>query len=74
VALSPNTPYAGDPEFDVRVRHAQGEEIVRLKPRQSFIIGVFPFDEGTDGFVEIHAGGAHGLVIADAVRFRLAVR
>jgi hypothetical protein len=33
------------------------------------MLGNFEFNEGTDGFVEIHAGGSEGLVIADAVKF-----
>jgi hypothetical protein len=32
-------------------------------------LGVFPFAEGADGFVEILSGGSQGVVVADAVVF-----
>ena len=70
VSLSGGTPFEPDAEFDVRVRHARGEQVVRARPRESRTIGTFDFDEGTDGFVEIMAGKSKGLVIADAVSFR----
>ncbi len=70
VSLSDATPFAAGVEFDVRVRHAGGDDRVRVRPDESRRIGTFPFDEGTDGFVEILAEGSHGLVIADAVSFR----
>jgi PKD repeat protein len=40
-----------------------------LEPQPSRKIGTFQFEEGVDGFVEIHAGGSTGQVIVDAVRF-----
>jgi hypothetical protein len=43
---------------------------VRVRPTDSRDIGTFEFDEGTDGYVQIEAGGSKGLVIADAVLFR----
>lgn len=70
VSLSDATPFPAGVEFDVRVRHAEGDDRVRVRPDQSRRIGTFPFDEGTDGFVEILADGSRGLVIADAVTFR----
>lgn len=70
VALSDQTPFSSGAEFDVRVRHAEGEKVVRIRPAESRSIGVFTFEEGTDGFVEILAEGSKGLVIADAVTFR----
>lgn len=70
VLLSEQTPFSTGVEFDVRVRCASGEELVRVRPDRSRRVGTFQFDEGTDGFVEIHAGGSKGLVVADAVTFR----
>lgn len=70
VSLSEQTPFSAGTEFDVRVRHRHGEQIMRLKPTDSCRIGSFEFDEGADGFVQIEAGGSTGLVIADAVLFR----
>jgi hypothetical protein len=69
VSFREETPFAAGSEFDVRVRHASGESIVRVhrtRPRQ---IGQFDFDEGMDGYVEILADGSKGLVVADAVHF-----
>lgn len=70
VFLSEQTPFARGVEFDVRVSCASGEQLVRVRPDRSRSIGTFDFDEGADGFVEIHAGGSKGLVVADAVTFR----
>jgi len=53
--------------FAVRVRHRHGQEIVWMEPAKSRVIGEFEFEEGTDGFVEILAGGSTGQVLADAV-------
>ena len=74
VVLSEATPFGEDSTFDVRVRHREGETTVRVRPGKSRRIGVFEFDEGTDGFVEIPADGSSGLVIADAVVFRPVAR
>ena len=71
VSFHAKTPLAGKPRFDVRVRHAGGLDTVRADPASSRRIGVFDFAEGTDGFVEIQAGGSTGLVIADAIVFRV---
>lgn len=70
VSLQDETPFSPDVEFDVRVRHAKGEEVIRMRPEKDRTIGTFQFEEGTDGFVEILAEGSKGLVIADAVHFR----
>ena len=70
VALADETPFRPGTEFDVRVRHREGDSIVKVAPAQSRIIGTFDFDEGADGFVEIITEGSKGLVIADAVHFR----
>jgi len=70
VELSEETPYRAGTEFDVRVRHRDGESMVRVSPTESRKVGTFDFQEGTDGFVEILADGSKGLVIADAVHFR----
>jgi hypothetical protein len=70
IALDEATPFRPDTEFHVRVRHAGGETIVRVCPDKSREIGTFEFREGTDGFVEILAGGSKGLVVVDAVVFQ----
>ncbi len=70
VSLSDDTPFSPAVEFDVRVRHAGGEETIRMRPAENRTIGTFTFHEGADGFVEILAEGSKGLVIADAVVFR----
>jgi len=69
VSLSGQTPFVPGTEFDVRVRHRGGEQSVRVEPARSRTIGTFEFDEGSDGFVELRAEGAKGLVMADAVTF-----
>ena len=74
VRLSDETPFAPGTRFSVRVRHARGEGAVRVSPARSRRIGVFDFDEGADGFVEVLAEGADGPVAADAVVFEPAGR
>lgn len=69
VRFHEQTPFDPDSKFWVRVRHAAGEERVLVQPARSRLIGTFPFDEGTDGFVEILAGGSEGQVVADAIVF-----
>ena len=69
VSLHGETPFRRDTQFDVRVRHRDGATVVRMQPGRSREIGVFAFEEGADGFVEIRAEGSRGLVIADAVVF-----
>lgn len=70
VSFSEQTPFSAGTEFDVRVRHRHGEQIVRMMPTESRQIGSFEFNEGTDGYVQIETGDSKGLVIADAVLFR----
>lgn len=70
VSLAAETPYAGDVRFQVRVRHAHGENRVWMEPARSRVIGRFDFEDGTDGFVEILAEGSTGQVLADAVIFQ----
>jgi hypothetical protein len=72
VSFTEQTSFLPGTEFDVRVRHGEGDTTVRARPDKSRLIGEFEFDEGADGFVEIRAGGSKGLVIADAVQFRRA--
>ncbi len=69
VSFSEQTPFATGVQFDVRVRHAGGEQTVTVRPAESREIGTWQFDEGADGFVEMLAEGSQGLVIADAVTF-----
>ena len=95
--LHERTPFASGPpanntpaRFQVRVKHADGEDWVWMEPEatQGFnprpypgeqgwnwmerqptrVIGSFRFNEGTDGFIEIHAGGSTGQVLVDAIR------
>lgn len=40
-----------------------------MEPSKTRIIGTFYFDEGTDGYVEIHTKDSRGEVLADAVMF-----
>lgn len=70
VNFAEDTSFPTDSVFNVRVRHRSGEQTLRVQPTQSRLIGRFHFDQGTDGFVEIHAEGAQGLVVADAIRFQ----
>ncbi len=69
VSFRPETPFLDGGEWNVRVHHGGGDQWVRVQPTSSRTIGRFDFDEGADGFVEIHAGDSTGLVIADAVTF-----
>jgi PKD repeat protein len=69
VELHDETPFEGDPGFFVRVRHSLGDDTIWIEPAKSRTVGVFHFDEGTDGFVEILAEDSRGHVIADAVSF-----
>ena len=73
VALSAATPFRPDTEFSVRIRHRSGDTTVRVCPQKSRLLGSFQFAEGSDGYLEIAAGGSKGLVIADAVTFTAAV-
>jgi hypothetical protein len=76
VAFAAETPFRPTPlvdaeiRFPVRVRHRDGFDTIQAEPSTARTIGTFAFDEGTDGYVEIHAGKAHGPVVADAIRFR----
>jgi hypothetical protein len=76
VSFSDQTPFrpcdqvSPDIRFAVRVRHKHATDTVCVKPLTLRLIGTFEFDEGTDGYVEILAGGAKGPVVADAVRFK----
>jgi hypothetical protein len=76
VTLAEETPFPPTAQtsetsrFQVRVRHKAGTEVVWVEPRKSREIGEFAFDQGKDGYVEILTSGAHGPVIADAVRFQ----
>ncbi len=70
VALSPKTAFDKNVAFFVRVRHARGDETVRVEPARSRLIGTFQFGEGADGFVEILAKDSVGQVLVDAVAFK----
>ncbi|MHB8899129.1 MAG: PKD domain-containing protein [Thermoguttaceae bacterium] len=70
VSLSGKTPFFAGAQFNVRVRHAEGDSRLRMRPAENRRVGVYEFEEGTDGYVEIQAEDSEGLVIADAVEFR----
>ncbi len=70
VAFSEATPIPSGSEWEVLIRHGQGETTTRVRPEESRVLGTFAFDEGMDGYVQIQAGGSRGLVIADAVEWR----
>lgn len=69
---TPFQPWKGAPEdvrFAVRVCHRRGTDTVWVEPLKDRSIGTFEFAEGKDGYVEIVAQGARGIVVVDAVRF-----
>jgi len=72
VAFVEETPFGLYPEsrFRVTINHKGGSEELWVKPGRSRTVGTFEFTDGTAGYVQLHAGGARGHVIADAVRFR----
>jgi len=70
VSFPGETQFSPDVEFNVRVRHRDGQETLHIRPALSRTIGTFGFGEGTDGFAEIRAADSNGLVVADALRFR----
>jgi hypothetical protein len=68
--FQPSKQLSAEIRFAVRVRHKHGTDTVWVEPLKSRSIGTFEFEEGTDGHVEIHAGGAKGVVVADAIVFQ----
>jgi hypothetical protein len=70
VRFSDRTPFEGEAAFDVRIRHKEGADVLRVQPTRSLAVGTFAFDEGTDGFVELRAENSVGRVLADAVVFQ----
>lgn len=70
IRLKEQTPYRDNTEFDVRIKHKNGTDIVRVNPSESLDIGEFEFLEGPDNYIEILAENSKGLVIADSVEFR----
>ena len=71
VSFHDATGFAPDAQFVVRVRHRGGTDEIQVQPAQTRQIGQFEFDEGTDGYVQILAEGSTGLIVADAVVFRM---
>jgi hypothetical protein len=51
------------------IHHGNGDTTIVAQPGITRDIGTFYFTEGTDGYVELHSGGAEGEVLADAVIF-----
>lgn len=74
VAFVDETPFGLYPNsrFRVTVRHKGTTEELWVEPARSRVLGTFEFADGTDGYVQLHAGGSQGHVVADAVRFRKA--
>lgn len=68
VSFVPETPF-NSCRFKVLVHSAEGDSLVWMEPERSRTIGVFDFNEGMDGFVQVFAEGSEGEVLADAVRF-----
>ena len=75
MSFAEETPFWLQPEtrFRVVVKHKDGRTEQWVEPDRSRIIGVFEFEEGTSGWVQLEAAGARGHVLADAVRFRPSV-
>jgi len=75
VSFSDATPFAHKPaqhqcgRVRLRVKSADGEKWLFCEPAKSRQIGRFQFNEGTEGFVEIHTAGSTGQVLADAIDF-----
>jgi len=69
VSFPPETPWAEQARCKVRVHHADGDTIVWMEPAKSRRIGIFRFNEGTDGYVQVYAEGSEGEILADAVSF-----
>jgi hypothetical protein len=59
-------------ELAIRIRHAKGEQTMRHSPTKTGDrrIGVFEFEEGVGGFLEISGADSTGLAVADAIIFR----
>jgi hypothetical protein len=59
----------------ITVRHAGGEQHFRINqkesPKEWRLLGHFPFAPGKPGHVQFITDEANGIVLADAVRFRL---
>jgi PKD repeat protein len=55
--------------FAVRVKSKNEDEIIWMEPSKSRIIGIFEFNEGMDGFVDILSEGSTGQVLIDAIIF-----
>ena len=72
VLLHPQTPISMDSRFTVHVRHADGDRTFEFTPGDgtSRSLGRYRFAAGTGGFVEFHAAGSQGQIIADALVFR----
>ncbi|HEX7010256.1 MAG TPA: PKD domain-containing protein, partial [Phycisphaeraceae bacterium] len=70
VSLLEKSPYPSDSEFNVRIRHSDGESLLRIRPSKSRSLGTYRFEVASPGFVELLAEDASGLLVADALRFR----
>lgn len=71
VLLRDSTPLARVNHFPVRIRHAGGVAKFNFKASDanSRSLGAYDFHGDASGFVEFHASGSEGAVVADAVRF-----
>lgn len=74
-ALSPQGQQPVNPDlnpgsrFAVRVHSKNGNDTIWVEPAKSPEIGIFEFDEGMDGFVDILSEGSVGQVLVDAIIF-----
>ncbi len=68
ISLVEETPF-NECKMKIQVHHANGDTILWIEPLKSRNIGVFKFDEGRDGFVQIFAEGSEGEILADAIKF-----
>jgi hypothetical protein len=69
VSFSNRTPFEQTDRFKLMIHHGNGDTTIVAQPGITRDIGTFYFTEGTDGYVELHSGGAEGEVLADAVIF-----
>lgn len=56
-------------DFSVRIKHRDGQSLVRIDPSQSQEIGSFAFATGREHFVEVISDHASGLIVVDALHF-----
>ncbi len=70
IYLSEDSPFSSPSLIPLRVHSADGDDYLYVDPSKSLFVGEYRFNEGCDGFVEIHAKDSKGQIIADALIFR----